>query len=419
MGKPGRSPLLTRVQFSMVFLEHFIHRTRREEVRRQFEYLQQGPMLVTEYEIMYKELSRHATILIPTKEERLRISIDGFHHGQGRFRGDQSIIYRQPVKELVCSLHSVHFHHRVLNSSSGYYGSRTDCYTTHSASYPRHGRPRGGAQSSGGQAICYAFLGRTEAVASDTVITFIIFVCNKDASVMFDPGSTYSYVSSYFASRMDMPHGSLDAPMHMSIPVGDSIMAQQMVEKGCLAYLAFIRDASADTPAVESVPVVREFLYMFQAGLQGKANMVEDSLSRKAESMGNFAFIPTKERPLAMDVQALAIRFIRLDISKPTRVLACVVSRLCLFERLKAFQYSDPYLLVRATKMYLDLKKHYWWGRMKKHIVGFVARCSNCQQDKGFPRALRRFDVVWVILDRLTKCAHFIPVMTSYTGAVG
>ena len=35
-----------------------------------------------------------------------------------------------------------------------------------------------------------------------------------------------------------------------------------------------------------------------------------------------------------------------------------------------------------ATKMYRDLKKHFWWSRMKRDIVEFVAQCPNCQQVK-------------------------------------
>ena len=35
-----------------------------------------------------------------------------------------------------------------------------------------------------------------------------------------------------------------------------------------------------------------------------------------------------------------------------------------------------------ATKMYRDLKQHFWWSRMKRDIVDFVAQCPNCQQAK-------------------------------------
>lgn len=40
----------------------------------------------------------------------------------------------------------------------------------------------------------------------------------------------------------------------------------------------------------------------------GKANMVADTLNRKAESMRSLEFIPAMERPLTIDVQALVNR---------------------------------------------------------------------------------------------------------------
>ncbi|XP_070045726.1 uncharacterized protein [Nicotiana tomentosiformis] len=45
--------------------------------------------------------------------------------------------------------------------------------------------------------------------------------------------------------------------------------AQQMVEKGCLSYLAFVRDVSTETPAIDSILVVRDFLDVFPADLSG------------------------------------------------------------------------------------------------------------------------------------------------------
>ncbi|XP_070054027.1 uncharacterized protein [Nicotiana tomentosiformis] len=152
--------------------------------------------------------------------------------------------------------------------------------------------------------------------------------------------------------------------------------------------------------------------------------MVAGASSKKAVSVGNLAFIPVSERPLAVDVQDLANQFVRLDVSEPSRVLACVVSRSFLFDCIRERQYYDPHLLVLkdkvqhgdsrdvtiedvrvlsiqgricvpnvdglrelilevahgsrysihpgAAKMYQDLRQHYWWRRMKKDIVGFV-----------------------------------------------
>ncbi|KAH0746323.1 hypothetical protein KY285_007980 [Solanum tuberosum] len=96
-----------------------------------------------------------------------------------------------------------------------------------------------------------------------------------------------------------------------------------------------------------------------------------------------------------------------------------------------------------STKMYRDLRDVYWWGGMKKDIAKFVSGCHSCQQVKaehqrpggltqdieiptwkweeinmdfvvGLPKTRKGFDSIWVVVDRMTKSAHFLPVKTTY-----
>ncbi|XP_070052770.1 uncharacterized protein [Nicotiana tomentosiformis] len=105
------------------------------------------------------------------------------------------------------------------------------------------GRPRGGGQMGGGQpaivqsgggqsagapARFYAFSAIQDTVASDVVITSIISICGRDASVSFDPGSTYLYVSSLFAHFLDVPHESLGTLVCVSTRVGDSVVVYRI-----------------------------------------------------------------------------------------------------------------------------------------------------------------------------------------------
>ena len=72
-----------------------------------------------------------------------------------------------------------------------------------------------------------------------------------------------------------------------------------------------------------------------------------------------------------------------------------------------------------ATKIYKDLKKHYSWPRMKNDVVKHIPqwKWEDITMDfvVGLPRTKDSYDVFWVILDRLTKSAHFLPIRTTYT----
>jgi hypothetical protein len=77
-----------------------------------------------------------------------------------------------------------------------------------------------------------------------------------------------------------------------------------------------------------------------------------------------------------------------------------------------------------STKMYQDLKQNFWWSNMKVDIAKYVAECDTCHRMKAshlksagvlHPLSIPAvMDSIWVIVDILTKTAHFIAVHTTY-----
>ncbi|GJR61730.1 putative reverse transcriptase domain-containing protein [Tanacetum coccineum] len=60
-----------------------------------------------------------------------------------------------------------------------------------------------------------------------------------------------------------------------------------------------------------------------------------------------------------------------------------------------------------SDKMYQDMKKLYWWPNMKANITTYVSKCLTCAK---LPKSSQGYDTIWVIVDRLTKSAIFMPM---------
>ncbi|GKA87987.1 putative reverse transcriptase domain-containing protein [Tanacetum coccineum] len=97
-----------------------------------------------------------------------------------------------------------------------------------------------------------------------------------------------------------------------------------------------------------------------------------------------------------------------------------------------------------SDKMYHDLKKLYWWPNKKADIATYISKCLTCSNVKGecqkpsgllqqpeipvwkweritmdfvtkLPKTPSGYDAIWVIIDRLTKSDHFIPIRETYS----
>ena len=220
----------------------------------------------------------------------------------------------------------------------------------------------------------------------------------------------------------------------------------------------------------------------------GKANVVADALSRKSGMIASLKFEPRILNDLElMDVEfcvrghdgywaSLKIEsnlMLRIkEAQKDDGELWAIVqnihegkqtefrvddsgivwfgTRLCvpdipeLREAVLSEAHSSPFTIhPGSTKMYRDLKQHFWWNGMKQDVALHVARCMTCQQVKiehqrasgllqpleiptwkweeitmdfvtGLPLTRKRHDAIWVVVDRLSKSAHFLPIRMDY-----
>ncbi|GJX18917.1 putative reverse transcriptase domain-containing protein [Tanacetum coccineum] len=199
----------------------------------------------------------------------------------------------------------------------------------------------------------------------------------------------------------------------------------------------------------------------------GKANVVADALSRKERSK------PLRVRALVMTIglnlpkqileaQTKALKpenltaedvggMLRQDLTKE-RLKPRADGTLCLNNRSWLPCYGDLRTLVMheshkskysihlgSDKMYQDLKQLYWWPNMKANIATYVSECLTCAKVKAehqkpygllvqpeipewkwekitmdfvtkLPKTANGYDTIWVIVDRLTKSAHFLPM---------
>ncbi|GJX47134.1 putative reverse transcriptase domain-containing protein [Tanacetum coccineum] len=179
----------------------------------------------------------------------------------------------------------------------------------------------------------------------------------------------------------------------------------------------------------------------------GKANVVADALSRKEREP------PLRVRALVMTIGLdlpNQILNAQTEARKPENIKSEDVGGMLIenakypeairTEKLEPRTDGTLCLNGRSSeKMYQDVKKLYWWPNMKADIATYVSKCLTCAKVKAehqrqsgllvqpeipqwkwdnitmdfvtkLPRSSQGYDTIWVIVDRLTKSAIFIPM---------
>ncbi|GJU57321.1 putative reverse transcriptase domain-containing protein [Tanacetum coccineum] len=196
----------------------------------------------------------------------------------------------------------------------------------------------------------------------------------------------------------------------------------------------------------------------------GKANVVADALSRKdKEPIRVRALVVTIHNNLPEQIRNAQVEACKKENigaegfrgeGEPFEVRSdgtkCLKGRvwLPLFGGLRGLimleSHKSKYSIHPGSdKMYHDLRKLYWWPNMKADIATYVSKCLTCTKVKAehqkpsgllqqpkipiwkwerntmnfitkLPRTPFGYDSIWIIVDRLTKSAHFISMNEKY-----
>ncbi|KAJ9556411.1 hypothetical protein OSB04_011025 [Centaurea solstitialis] len=205
----------------------------------------------------------------------------------------------------------------------------------------------------------------------------------------------------------------------------------------------------------------------------GKGNVVADALSRKGgkvkpgivdSRLGIVAYRISIVPDLKSEIRECQEKALKEENLKSERLVGLVDTLVSDAEGLKCFgnriwvpklgdlrkkildeAHKSKYSVHPGTnKMYHGLRQNFWWPGMKKDIAYFVERCVTCLQVKvehqrpygklqqlpipewtwehitmdfvtKLPRTPKGYDTIWVIVDRLSKSAHFLPMKETYS----
>lgn len=207
-----------------------------------------------------------------------------------------------------------------------------------------------------------------------------------------------------------------------------------------------------------------EFLQEFNFEIKfrpGKENQAADALSRRVSTLAISLLSSSLTKDVQKEIQAdpyfnpllqeIQTPDPRKHLAEYTLVDGTLYfrQRMCIPASLRIQILQEAHENPLAAhpgyhKMFAILTRHFYWPGMKKDTLEYVRRCLNCQKTKaervklpgklqpldipqmkwecvsmdfvtGLPKTSGNYDSIFVVVDKLTKVAHLIPVKQTAT----
>ncbi|GJR50789.1 putative reverse transcriptase domain-containing protein [Tanacetum coccineum] len=279
----------------------------------------------------------------------------------------------------------------------------------------------GNQQNDGARGRAYVVIENPQ--QNPNVVTGTFLLNDHYACILFDSGAEKSFVSSAFTHFIDIAPATLNTSYEIELADGKVESFDVIIGMDWLAYHRALIDCYEK---IVRIPLPNGEI------LETKILEAQSEASKDLKAPAEW--LRGLERHFEQRDDGEIYFFDRIWIPSVGDV------RKLIMDEAHTSRYS---VHPGADKMYYDLRDLYWWPGMKRDIAEYVSRCLTCskikaehQKPSGFlqqpeipewkwekitmdfvtklPKSSSGHDTIWVVVDRLTKSAHFLPIREDY-----